>query len=631
MYDPEFAAVVLAATWGARLYPLTSSGVEEDTYDDFSDGDNSLNKQSNSDDDDSDKKEEGREIDANDEEKKYRPKHLLPLIGRSLLYHLILHLKKRKIELCIIAIGADDDNVTLSSLIDEMSSHGFSPQVTKLSSTGEDDDKIVRITLDKMSLVVAKLPTDCYGSADALRHLSDLVDEKNKAPILPSSSHVMIMPADLILYGDLNGEGDALGSLADAHRFGCQTVHQMPGQGPPSAITMLLTDVGDFDDNGIPLKESSKAKKGGLAREDEEIEYIALSPTTTMVKRPLPPQRIILKQSKYNVEEDEDNTGSTPKLNIPMSRLRLSPMNQITIRIDWSDVHVFVFSPWILKLLHARPNIKDISKELVPLLVNRQFRGVKAAFGCHNTHNANSNATTDHTDDKEKNLLLDQVLNEPPFALYQGNHMNQMTSFVGGGVDGNSGGDTKEEDDLDNCGTQRSVDYPFVVAAKVLPRSLSKLTLRACTIPAYLYGCREVAVHAITEASPSPQSCSSDKKGIPQTQGAKLDNLKLNIPLPDGSVTNAKFNHIILQGATMGNRVHVKSSTIGRRSKLGSRCRLNNVVVMDDVTIGENCVLQNSILGSGSVIGDNCNLNECQVGPKYIVPAGTKSKDESFS
>jgi NDP-sugar pyrophosphorylase family protein len=74
----------------------------------------------------------------------------------------------------------------------------------------------------------------------------------------------------------------------------------------------------------------------------------------------------------------------------------------------------------------------------------------------------------------------------------------------------------------------------------------------------------------------------------------------------------------------------MKSSIVGASCQLGSKCRLNNVIIMDNVTIGENCSLQNTILGSGVVLGNNCSLNDCQVGPGKAMPMGTKEKGESF-
>jgi len=117
------------------------------------------------------------------------------------------------------------------------------------------------------------------------------------ADIIEKKSHVMVLPADLVLYGDLasdpgtvvgadgengmdihfsanmnmnnaDGDGmdsqapdryrrtvDALGSLADVHRREYRVGIE---KGMPLAMSMLLADVGEEDEKGIPLKESAK-------------------------------------------------------------------------------------------------------------------------------------------------------------------------------------------------------------------------------------------------------------------------------------------------------------------------------------------------------------------------------------
>ena len=97
-------------------------------------------------------------------------------------------------------------------------------------------------------------------------------------------------------------ETSVLSKLVNAHRQS-----NLPPNNLSTACTMLLANVGEQDENGIPLKESSKVcymmwlfhilascslilvicprvvtiqtkqKMGGLAREEEDIEYIALS------------------------------------------------------------------------------------------------------------------------------------------------------------------------------------------------------------------------------------------------------------------------------------------------------------------------------------------------------------------
>lgn len=130
------------------------------------------------------------------------------------------------------------------------------------------------------------------------------------AAIIEKKSHVMVLPADLVLYGDLasdpgtvagadgengmdihfsanmnmnnvDGDGmdsqapdryrrtvDALGSLADVHRREYRVGIE---KGMPLAMSMLLADVGEEDEKGIPLKESAKVSMIHVGLIDGEV------------------------------------------------------------------------------------------------------------------------------------------------------------------------------------------------------------------------------------------------------------------------------------------------------------------------------------------------------------------------
>jgi NDP-sugar pyrophosphorylase family protein len=161
-----------------------------------------------------------------------------------------------------------------------------------------------------------------------------------------------------------------------------------------------------------------------------------------------------------------------------------------------------------------------------------------------------------------------------------------------------------------SCVTPKLSTEEYAVRAHVLD---GWKALRACTIPSYLYACREVVTHAVEE---DVDGSTSNPCGAPF--------------FPPNTTINARSQTIVLEDATLGEKVTIKSSTIGRSCKISAKCRLNNVVLMDNVVVKDNCILQNSILGKGCTIGENCNLNDCQVAPGKVVPAGTKEKGESF-
>lgn len=214
MKNAEFTALILAATSGARLYPLTTT------------------------------KNDLHASDTSEPVSKYMPKHMLPIAGRPNIYHLIEQCVRSGLSSVVIVIGSEDD-ITQQSLINGL-------RCDFLNSSYA-NNTIKALKYCDMDIALVKLPLECAGSADALRYVK-------KQGVVPSNSHLIVLPSDLVLYGHLSSkiDSDALGSLVDMHRR--EYINSKEKAGMPLAMTMLLGDVGDEDEHGIPLKESAKVR-----------------------------------------------------------------------------------------------------------------------------------------------------------------------------------------------------------------------------------------------------------------------------------------------------------------------------------------------------------------------------------
>ena len=281
---PEFVAVILAATAGTRLFPLTSEG--DDEHGGMSDDDefDALPQEPDS--------EEEGENGGNDVEMKGGddaaagasrgddgdptvPKHLLPVAGWSILRRLLGSVASAGFSRCIVAVGASDNGLTAKSILSEEAdaTAAGSSSVGGGSSIGRVSDHVLRLVVGgsnasgggkkskasaasggkSMDISIVALGANCGGSADAVRHLSS-------AGAVPTDSHLVVLPGDLVLASSL-GDGSSLRLLADAHRRGQQEREGAAASFAPPACTLLLSDVGDEDENGIPLKESAKVRK----------------------------------------------------------------------------------------------------------------------------------------------------------------------------------------------------------------------------------------------------------------------------------------------------------------------------------------------------------------------------------
>jgi CTP:molybdopterin cytidylyltransferase MocA len=174
---PEFTAVILAATTGARLFPMTSPDA---------------------------------------------PKHLMPVAGVPCVVRLLHSVAASGFTNLVVALASSD--TTSMSILKEQ--------------VGE-DDMFCALPEHNMKVTLVSLSDDCAGSAEALRQVND---------VIPQTSNILVLPGDLVVM-----ETSVLQQLVHAHRQANLPPHTMS-----TACTMLLANVGEQDEHGVPLKESSK-------------------------------------------------------------------------------------------------------------------------------------------------------------------------------------------------------------------------------------------------------------------------------------------------------------------------------------------------------------------------------------
>jgi NDP-sugar pyrophosphorylase family protein len=138
--QPRVCALILAATKGSRLFPMTSSET---------------------------------------------PKHLLPVAGVPSILRLLESLAS--FPQIVIAIASEDDSQTLSVV----------QKVATLRERGpEEEGHIWRLDMNdtnKMqSITIVKLVEECFGPVDALRQVE-------KTAVIHESTRVVVFPGDLVV------------------------------------------------------------------------------------------------------------------------------------------------------------------------------------------------------------------------------------------------------------------------------------------------------------------------------------------------------------------------------------------------------------------------------------------------
>jgi NDP-sugar pyrophosphorylase family protein len=585
---PEFVAVVLAATVGAGLLPLTSAppgGV---------------------------------------------PKHLLPIVGIPAVVRLLLHLTEPqsvRFQHVILAVSHQDHDVTLSTV--QLYTKDWNWVERENSTEGLASVRMFQLKNLDVQISFVSLSGQCDGSADAIREIEGQKD------LIPSPHcNVVVIPGDLVLLQNAS----VIQSLVGAHR------RNNPSFLSPSvlstACTVLLADVGQVDEQTrLPLKESAKVKKGvGYARDENEIEYMALQYSHDDDSSS---PRLILKASKIAVETDRDLTGQTPKLALPKSRL-LNVSGFTRVRTEWYDLRVYILSPWVRFLLrvnrpgHAR-RIASLSADLLPLLIQYQFRSIGETLVQVAPHATREDLAQLRTIIEGRFARRVENDDESGDAAPSSNSAlsgaltpNSMESDPGtNAMDDGLLASRLEQEDAgwilpSSSSAQQQVSASYAVRALVAP---STAAVRIRSIPMYLHASKDMLTMATTDSSTTTG---------PAT-GADL---------PSGAVVHAKFqscflveeradtddlaqarNHSSLANFKAGN---FRTTCLGRSVTLGAQTKCQNCIVLDHAILGNQVSLQNCVVGTGAVIGANSSLHDCQVAPYYEVPVGTKAKGQAF-
>jgi translation initiation factor eIF-2B subunit gamma len=496
--DPEFVAVVLAATVGTRLLPLTSF--------------------------------------------KATPKHLLPIAGVPNLIRLLKCLQQSRFEKIVLVLS-EEDEVTLS-VIEKEWKDSLVQDDSKPRSRAQSDGMIPThtrmIKLDpRCQVQIAFVDSACTGSAHALRIVHNL---------FPVSSNLVILPGDLVLLSS-----GALKNLVQTHRVRSRTPagstssvpvsHSSGLPLPPVACTILLGDVGEVDEHGSPLKESAKSKKGGLGRDEEEIEYIALGYENAAIanSQSFDPQhapRVVWKQPKVDVEEDKHMDGSTPKLVVPKPRLKSSPLTRV--RLDWNDWHVYIISPWVRELVARRTSMLSLQGDMIPLLVSRQFRGRRRTFG---------GSITDHQDESMSHVLAVSPKDDAEYAVI---------AYV------------------DN----------------------DKTVFRAHTVASYMHSTREFVHHAVADATNG--NATSSSLWLPPSAGLQAKHSTVLLT-PNVDVRNFK-SVVVGRNCTVGAKARLNNCVIQDNVKIGDNVILQNTIVGASAVIGDNSNLNECQVAPGKVV-----------------------------
>ncbi|KAG9402548.1 Eukaryotic translation initiation factor 2B, subunit 3 gamma, 58kDa [Aphanomyces cochlioides] len=180
----------------------------------------------------------------------------------------------------------------------------------------------------KIGIEVVAVESDGSETADALRAVSDKI-----------RSDFIVLAGDLVT-------DCVLQNVADLHRIN------------DASLTMLFKpEVVDTSAKAAKSKEKPR-------RDREMIDCVGLVEANSRVVH-----------ISHSIFANDDMEGNED-IGMPIALLKRVP--RINMRTDLYDAHVYIFSRWVLDLLHEKKHIASLKADLIPHLVRRQFRGPQA-------------------------------------------------------------------------------------------------------------------------------------------------------------------------------------------------------------------------------------------------------------
>lgn len=381
------------------------------------------------------------------------------------------------------------------------------------------------------------------GTADALREISSYI-----------YTNFFVLTADCI-------SNIQLQNLADIHRTYNSAMVALCTY-PYESRTLLSGTSGSGGGGGGKKKSSRQPTATRADTDDADSTFIGLDSSSNTASYIDGTSRLLLYRATADIDEC---------LDVNKKLLRQHP--HITLYTQLRDQHCYLFSHWIIELLHDRLSIESIENDLIPYLVRSQYKENLRVW-------------------KEKAKKQSKLYEQP---LYMSHSRESLIQY------------DKHSDENYSC-------YVYIPSTPS-----SHITLRACNnIRNYMIANFDLAM--------DPEFTFTPWLTTQQANNNYIEQVRRNNP-------NAKIQSqcVIGEHTTVGDQSVLKRCIIGNRCKIGNHCKLNNVILMDDVTIEDYVKLDDCIVAVHARIGKSSTLKDVKIGAGYVVEPNTELKNELLS
>ncbi|KAH9515304.1 Eukaryotic translation initiation factor 2B, subunit 3 gamma, 58kDa [Bulinus truncatus] len=292
-------------------------------------------------------------------------------------------------------------------------------------------------------------------------------------------------------------------------------------------------------------------------------------------------EHIVFWKAQFDIEDEGES--------VTFSKKFLDRFPCIRTQSTWTDCHVYMINKFIVKYLQEKKDKNSLQNELLPLVVKKQM---STRFFDSPEEDSEMNSSADRFEQDKNNDLID-------FAAMMDNELNSVKYLS---LTSCSFGQTEEapKRNLIRC-------YAY--------KQTSGFCIRANTVAAYFEACKQMP------------------RQILKFVTAKKNDAFSNIP--ESTVIKPKSqvgaDCILGECVTIGEKVSIKKSVIGKHCKIGDKVKITNSVIFGHVNIQESCNITNCIIADSANIGDKSELTGCIVGQNQTISTMSKYTNEVVS
>uniref|UniRef100_A0A2C9LX14 Translation initiation factor eIF2B subunit gamma n=1 Tax=Biomphalaria glabrata TaxID=6526 RepID=A0A2C9LX14_BIOGL len=294
-------------------------------------------------------------------------------------------------------------------------------------------------------------------------------------------------------------------------------------------------------------------------------------------------EHVVFWKARIDIEDEEESISFSKKFldRYPCTR----------IQSTWTDCHVYMINKYIVQYLQEKKNkyFNSLQSELLPFVVKKQMSTFVMDKPLDDMEM--SSPESPGKQEKKKDLVDYAANTDNDLNLIK--YLSLTSSSFGSSEDA-------PQKNLIGC-------YAY--------RQTSGFCVRANTIAAYFEACKQMP------------------RLISKFVGAKKTQTQLNIPESTDIKPKSQVGADCMLGecVTIGEKVSIKKSVIGKHCKIGDKVKITNSVILGHVNIQESCNITNCIIADSANIGDKSELTGCIVGQNQTISTMSKYTNEVIS